>query len=181
MKCLIISLVPLTALLNIDSYAVRLCKAKADFKPKQHLPKQDKERVSQRCLPQHRDFSFQGCFEKENRSKPWTKQDGEDKMLMAEVSQPAWSPECLHYSHTQSSAVDFSRPSAQLTLGQPVTLLFVPARCLPWKVPWVRASQAPCWKMPCWKMLREQCHPFAPRAECSPEPGQEQGEAALKA
>lgn len=28
-----------------------------------------------------------------------------------------------------------------------------------------------------WKLLREQCHPFAPQAQCSPEPKQEWGEA----
>lgn len=168
MKCHITSLVPQTALLNIYSYVVRLCKSKAEFKPKEHLPK-DEESVSQRCLPQHRNLPFQGCFEKENRRKPWTNQDGEDEMLMAGMSQPTWSPESLHYGQAQSFGVDFSRPSAQITDGQPGTLLFVSSRSLPWNVPWVRASQPR--PQTCWKLLREQCHPLLPEPSALLGPG----------
>lgn len=39
-----------TALPKAHSYEMRLCKAKAEFKPKLHLPKKDKEGVSQHCL-----------------------------------------------------------------------------------------------------------------------------------
>lgn len=54
---------------NIHLYKVRLCKAKAELKPKLHLPKKEKKRVSPHCLPQDR--PFKGCFEKETRRKCW--------------------------------------------------------------------------------------------------------------
>lgn len=85
----------------------------------------------------------------------------------------------LHYSDAQSLAVDFCRLSAQITDGQPRTLLPVSKRILPRNVPWVWASQPR--SQLCWKLLREQCQPFAHQAECSAGSRQEQGEAAQKA
>lgn len=107
---------------------VKFCKTKSEFKPKQHLPKDQESLTTLRAMAR-------------GPRKPWTDQDGKDKVLTARLSQPTWSPESLHHTHFQSFAMDFSRSSAQVSDGQPGTFLFVSSRSLVWNKPWVRASQ----------------------------------------
>lgn len=177
MKCHITSSVLQTTLLNVYRYTTGLCKAKAEFKPEQHLPKKHKEIFT--TLP----ATVQGppfprllweAKQKKTLDQAWRRgQDADGRSVPANLDTWVFALRSCHH------AVDFSRPSAQITDGQPGTLLFAASRSLVQNMSWIWASQPrPRGAPPCWELLREQHHPFAPRAKGSPGPRQERGEAA---
>lgn len=89
---------------------------------------------------------------------------------MAGLSQPTQAHQSWCYGHAQSLAVDFSRPSAQITNSQQGTFQLYQADIYP-------AMNKPTQAPDSLEIAQRTMSPLCSQAQCSPEPRQEWGEA----